>query len=92
MPRARVFSTRHSVPDAGPPAGSIQSIRIDCGYRIDMLVAGEVLIELKSVEQLSPLHEAQILTYLKLSGLRRGLLLNFNVRLLKKGIRSFLLD
>jgi GxxExxY protein len=66
--------------------------RIDCGYRIDLVVADEVLVELKSVEQLSPIHEAQILTYLKLSRLRRGLLLNFNVRLLKNGLRSFLLD
>ena len=69
-----------------------KGVRIDCGYRIDMLVANEVIVELKSVEQLLPIHEAQILTYLKLSRLRRGLLLNFNVPLLKNGIRSFLLN
>jgi GxxExxY protein len=69
-----------------------KGVRIDCGYRIDLIIAGEVLVELKSVEQLTPIHEAQILTYLKLSRLRRGLLLNFNVRLLKNGLRSFLLD
>jgi GxxExxY protein len=65
---------------------------IDCGYRLDLLVANELLIELKSVESLLPIHEAQILTYLKLSRLRRGLLINFNVPLLKNGVRSFLLD
>lgn len=66
--------------------------QIDCSYRLDLVVADEVLVELKSVEHLAPIHEAQVLTYLKLSGLRRALLLNFNVRLLKNGIRSFLLD
>ncbi|MGH8047268.1 MAG: GxxExxY protein [Chthoniobacterales bacterium] len=69
-----------------------KGVHIDCGYRIDMVVADEVLVELKSVDQLSPVHQAQILTYLKLSGLRRSLLINFNARLLKNGIRSFLLD
>ena len=65
---------------------------IDCDYRLDLLVANELLVELKSVESLLPIHEAQILTYMKLSGLRRGPLINFNVSLLKNGVRSFLLD
>jgi GxxExxY protein len=60
---------------------------LDCGYRLDLVVGGEIIVELKSVEKLLPIHDAQLLTYLKLSGLRKGLLLNFNVRLLRDGIR-----
>jgi GxxExxY protein len=63
-----------------------KEVTLDCGYRIDMVVAGTVLLELKSVETVSSLHEAQLLSYLKLSGLRVGLLLNFNVEILKNGI------
>ncbi|HWE93624.1 MAG TPA: GxxExxY protein [Tepidisphaeraceae bacterium] len=59
---------------------------LDCGYRIDLLVAQTVVIELKSVEKILPVHEAQLLTYLRLSGKRVGLLINFNVPLLKDGI------
>jgi len=59
------------------------------GYRIDMMVEGEIVLEIKSVDQLSILHEAQILTYLRLLNLRRGLLLNFNVPILKAGIKRF---
>ena len=64
---------------------------IDCAYRADVIVDNEVLIELKSVEALKPVHEAQMLTYLKLSGLQKGLLMNFNVRLLKDGLRRMVL-
>ena len=60
---------------------------IDCGYRADLIVEGKVLVELKSVEQLLPVHTAQVLTYLKLSGLNTALLINFNVPLLKNGIK-----
>jgi GxxExxY protein len=62
-------------------------IRLDCGYRIDMLVEDKVIIELKAVEKLEPIHEAQLLSYLKLSGCSVGLLINFNVRVLKHGIK-----
>lgn len=65
---------------------------VRCGYRADFVVEDTVLVELKSVDRLTPLHDAQMLTYLKLTGLRRGLLLNFNVPLLKDGLRSFLHD
>lgn len=65
---------------------------VRCGYRADFVVEDTVLVDLKSVDRLSPLHDAQMLTYLKLTGLRRGLLLNFNVPLLKDGLRSFLND
>lgn len=64
-----------------------RGITVDCGYRIDLLVEGIVIVELKAVERLDPIHEAQLLSYLKLSGCRAGLLINFNVRLLKNGVR-----
>jgi len=60
---------------------------LDAGFRIDLLVNNEVIVELKSVQKLEPIHEAQLLTYLKLSGIRLGLLMNFNVPVLKDGIR-----
>ena len=61
--------------------------KLDIGYRIDLLVDKKVIIEVKSVEALNPVHMAQIMTYLKLSGCRIGLLINFNVEFLKEGIR-----
>ncbi len=64
---------------------------LDVGFRLDIIVQGEVIIELKSVESLGRLHEAQLLTYMKLSGIGIGLLINFNVELLKNGIRRFVL-
>jgi len=65
--------------------------RLDCGYRIDLLVDDHLIVELKSVEQLLKIHEAQILTYMKLTKVTVGLLINFNVPILKKGIKRFLL-
>jgi GxxExxY protein len=62
-------------------------VQLDCGYRLDLLVAGTVIIELKSVENLEPIHQAQLLTYLKLSHLKLGILINFNVPILKQGIK-----
>jgi len=62
-------------------------VTIDVGYRIDLEVAGSVIVELKAVEKLLPLHQAQLLSYLKLSGMRVGLLINFNVLHLRDGIR-----
>ena len=61
-------------------------VLLDCGYRIDVLVEETVIIEIKSVEKVLPVHEAQLLTYMKLSGKRVGLLVNFNVKSLKDGI------
>lgn len=63
-----------------------KDIELECGYRLDVLVEGRVVVELKSVEQLEPIHKAQVLTYLRLSGCRIGLLMNFNVKVLKDGI------
>lgn len=64
-----------------------KGIRLECGYRLDLLVSSAVVIEIKSVEGLAPVHEAQLLTYLRLGGWRIGLLINFNVAVLKDGIR-----
>jgi GxxExxY protein len=64
-----------------------RGVKIDCGYRIDLLVEGKVVVELKAVERLEPIHEAQLLSYLKLSGYQIGLLINFNVRMLRQGIK-----
>ena len=62
-------------------------IKIDAGYRLDIVVEGSVIVELKAVESILPIHEAQLLSYLKLSGNRFGLLINFNVVHLKDGIK-----
>jgi len=64
-----------------------KSLQLDCGYRIDFLVEKTLVLELKAVEGLQSIHEAQLLTYLKLGGWPFGLLINFNVSLLKKGIK-----
>jgi GxxExxY protein len=66
-----------------------EQVKLDCGYRIDLLVEGSVVVEIKSVDALAPIHEAQVITYLKLSGCKVGLLINFNVQLLKDGIHRF---
>lgn len=68
-----------------------KAVRLDCGYRIDLLVMEQLIIELKTVERLLPIHEAQLLTYLKLKGIRTGLLINFHVVLLKTGIKRLVL-
>lgn len=60
--------------------------RLDCGYRIDVLVEEEIILELKSCQELEPIHKAQLLTYLRLTGKQVGLLLNFNVKRMKDGI------
>ena len=64
---------------------------VECGYRVDLFVDGRLIVEIKSVEALAPIHEAQLLTYMKLANVPLGLLLNFNVQLLKDGIRRFVL-
>jgi GxxExxY protein len=68
-----------------------KSVRLDCGYRLDVVVQDQVILELETVERLAPIHEAQMLTYMKLSGIRTGLLLNFNCAVLKNGIRRLML-
>jgi len=68
-----------------------KGIKIDCGFRIDILVEGKLIVELKSVDKVLPIHQSQVLTYMKLAGISTGLLLNFNVTKLKDGIQRFVL-
>ncbi len=68
-----------------------KGVLIDCGYGLDLLVDGKIIVELKAVSALEPIHEAQLLTYLKLAKVKIGLLINFNVQLLKEGIKRFVL-
>ncbi len=69
-----------------------RDINVEVGYRLDLVVENAIVVELKSVERLEPIHQAQVLSYLKLSGHRVGLLINFNVRMLKNGIKRFIND
>ena len=64
-----------------------REVRLDCGYRLDLFVEQAVIVEVKAVDRLAPIHQAQLLSYLKLSGCKVGLLINFNVKVLKDGIR-----
>lgn len=68
-----------------------KDIRLDCGYRLDLLVENQVVVEIKSVSELDVIHEAQMLSYLKFLGGGRGLLINFNVKLLKEGLQRIIL-
>ena len=68
-----------------------KGVDLDCGYRLDIVVENRVIIELKACDELKPIHEAQLLTYLKLTGIKIGLLINFNVPVLKEGIKRLVL-
>jgi GxxExxY protein len=70
---------------------SYKGLLLDCGYRLDFVVEDKVIVELKAIEALHPTHQAQLLTYLKLTGYRIGLLINFHVALLKNGIKRMVL-
>ncbi len=74
-----------------PQPVQYKGIQLDCGYRIDLLVEGVLVLELKSVDKLKAIHEAQLLTYMKLADVKTGLLINFNVPKLKDGIKRFVL-
>ena len=65
-----------------------KGVSLDCGYRLDIVVAGLVIIELKTIKRFEPIHDAQLLTYLKLTKLKLGVLLNFNVPIMKHGIKK----
>jgi GxxExxY protein len=69
-----------------------KGLELECGYRIDVLVANCVVVELKSIEAIAPVHEAQLITYLRLGGWKIGLLINFNVAVLKQAICRRVLD
>ena len=79
------FRIRHPLPV------EYKGLKLGCGYRVDILVEDQIILELKSVEELKKVHEAQVLTYMKLAGIKHGFLLNFNVPRLKQGMKSFLL-
>jgi GxxExxY protein len=68
-----------------------KGIKLDCGYRLDLLAAGVVVVEIKVIDSLLPIHEAQLLTYLRLGGWKVGLIINFNVPVLKDGIKRLVL-
>jgi GxxExxY protein len=67
-----------------------EEVKLECGYRMDLLVERSVVVEVKSIDALAPIHEAQTLSYLRLSGCKLALLINFNVTILKDGIRRFI--
>lgn len=69
-----------------------KGVHLDCGYRVDLLVDSRVVVEVKAVESLLPIHEAQVLTYLRIGGWHVGLLINFSVDVLKNGLRRFVLN
>jgi GxxExxY protein len=79
------FQLQHSLPV------QYKDVRLDCGYRIDILVENQLIVELKSVEEIKGIHEAQLLSYMKLAGLKIGLLMNFKLTKLKDGIKRFVL-
>jgi len=68
-----------------------KSEKLDCGYRLDLLVEDKIIVELKSIDEINNVHQAQLLTYMKLANISHGLIINFNVKLLKQGIKSMLL-
>jgi len=69
-----------------------REVKLDCGYRFDLLVEESVIVEIKAIDSLAAIHQAQLLSYLKLSGCKVGLLINFNVKVLKDGIRRVVND
>jgi GxxExxY protein len=79
------FNLEHPLPV------NYKGLHLDCGYRIDILVENQIILELKSVEQIKGIHHAQLLTYMKLAGIKQGFLMNFNVERLIDGLKSFVL-
>ncbi len=73
--------------DRNPCPSFIKRRKLDCGYRLDIVVSNSIILELKCCEKIEPIYEAQLLTYLKLSGLHLGLILNFNVTMMRNGIK-----
>lgn len=89
---AREFMLRNLLYEQEKPLPvEYKGLKLDCGYRLDFIVAGKVVVELKAVDSIHPVHEAQLLTYLRLTGCKVGLLINFNVNLLKNGIKRMVL-
>jgi GxxExxY protein len=87
MPEPGTRPSENHIPAPASLPISYKGVLLECGYKLDLVVADSVIVELKSVDELAPIHEAQLLTYLKLSKKKVGLLINFNVPLLKDGIK-----
>jgi GxxExxY protein len=85
--------TRHGLPylEQAPVGITYDDVHLPCAFRADFIVQHEVVVEIKSIETVLPLHHRQILTYMRLAGITKGILVNFNVPLLKQGLRSFVL-
>jgi GxxExxY protein len=79
------FKLKHPMPV------EYKGVKLDCGYRVDLLVEDRLIVEIKAVEEVKGIHQAQLLTYMKLAGAKVGLLINFNVKLLRDGIQRFVL-
>ncbi|MBU0698373.1 MAG: GxxExxY protein [Proteobacteria bacterium] len=82
-----LFLRKMSLKRQEPLPIEYKGVKLDCGYRLDIVVAEQLIIELKACDAVLPIHEAQLLTYLKLTGIKVGLLINFNVPVLKDGIK-----
>jgi GxxExxY protein len=83
--RAGSFEQQRAIPV------SYRGLDLECGYRADFIIEASLVVEIKALERLLPIHEAQLLTYLKLTGIRAGLLINFNTPTLKQGLRRLTL-
>jgi GxxExxY protein len=87
---AREFTLRAILFERQKPIPLVyKDLKLECGYRLDFLVSGRIVVEIKSIEAIAPIHESVMLTYLRLSGSPLGLLINFNVPILKDGIRRY---
>jgi GxxExxY protein len=82
-----LIQSGHKVEKEKPLPVFYKQIHMECGYRLDLVVDDAVIVELKSIDRIMPIHEAQLMSYLKLSGMKVGLLINFNVNTLVKGLR-----
>lgn len=90
--RAREFTLRGIAHEKQKPLPVVyKDLRLECGYRPDFVVEGRVVVELKAIEALAPVHDSIMLTYLRMSGCRLGLLINSNVQVLRQGIRRLIL-
>jgi GxxExxY protein len=92
MPGEGISITQHSIPTASAGTVVYKGVHLECGYRLDFLVGDSVVVEIKSVDGMPPIYESQLVTYLSLGGRTVGLLINFNVLLLKDGIRRRVLN
>ncbi|HEV7797094.1 MAG TPA: GxxExxY protein [Pyrinomonadaceae bacterium] len=91
MPGSRTSTTQCPVGIPSKTSDRYEGLKIDAGLRLDLIVAEQVIVEVKAVERMIPIYDDQLLTYLKLTNLRPGLLINFNVPLIKDGIKRIIL-